>query len=421
MTPGAFQTRLSNAIFPAATVAFFSLAIFLRDPDRLLRPELWGEDGPVWYAEAYRFGLGSLVIPAGGYLNSLQRLVAIAVQPFPLAWTPFLFQSISVMIQAAPAAFLVSRRMDAAWPHRPSRYLFALLYLLMPNAPETSAGLTNSQWYLAILAFLVVVSSPPKRLVGRLVETLVLVVAGLSGPFCILLVAPALWQALASEAAHRGDAWRRLAVLMGTGLVQAAFVLILSDGRAVGPLGATPDIFVRLFAMISLGAELGYVTLSRLQGTALLPDYIPYIAALGSAGLLAIAIARGPRILAQYCLFAGGVFALALIRPLVSLTDPQWPMLLTPPAGNRYFLFPMIAWWGALFVLAASSSSIVRAVAVILVAVTAVVAIPRDWGDLFALPQTDFVARARAFDTAPPGTTMEFAIQPQGWTFTLTK
>ena len=81
----------------------------------------------------------------------------------------------------------------------------------------------------------------------------------------------------------------------------------------------------------------------------------------------------------------------------------------------------MIAWWGALFVLAGLPQRWLRGAARILLGVTVLVAVPRDWGDPLNYPPTDFAARARAFDQAPPGTTMEFNIHPPPWKFSLTK
>src|SRR5690606_21908092 len=103
---------------------------------------------------------------------------------------------------------------------------------------------------------------------------------------------------------------------------------------------------------------------------------LPYLAAVLSMLLIAVAVARGPRILAQFVIFATGVFALALAKPLVSLTQPQWPILATPPAATRYFFFPMIAWWGALFVLAGSQQWLLKSAARLLLALTLLVAVP---------------------------------------------
>lgn len=416
-----FGSRTIGRLLPRAAPWLFPLLIVLHNPRRVLAPEMWGEDGPVWYAEAYQFGLASLAIPAGGYLNSVQRLVAIAAQFLPVAWAPLFFQVASVLIQAAPAVFLVSRRMDAAWPDRASRCLFALLYLVMPNAPETAMGLTNSQWYLAILAFLLIVSTPPAGLGGRVAETLVLLVAGASGPFCVLLMPAALWELLAADRVPRREAFRRAATLAAMCLLQGTLILS-AEGRNAAPLGATLDLFLRIFSLIGLGATLGFRSVIGFSRSVFATSFVlPYFMAAASAMLIVMGLAKGPRILAQFTIFAAGVFGLALIKPLISTTDPQWPLMLSPPSGNRYFLFPMLAWWGALFVLAGLPQRGPRIAGRVLLAITVLVAVPRDWGDVFALPATDFIARAREFDAAPPGTVMEFHIQPPRWKFSLTK
>lgn len=400
----------------------FPLLIFLHNPRHLIRPELWGEDGPLWYKQAYELGIASLLVNAGGYLNSIQRLAAIALQPFPLAWMPFLFATVALLIHAAPAIFLVSKQMEAVWPDQMSRYLFAILFLVLPNAPEVAAGLTNSQWYLALLTFLILVSSVPGTRIGRLLETVVLAASGLSGPFGLLLMPTALLETWSAGSAQRPDALRRVAVLFVTGLIQIAYILATpGNGRSTAPLGASPGLFIQIVGMISLGAESGYRQVaSWAQLGFLKTSGILYIFACMSSILVIVSLIRGPRLLLQYWSFAAAAFGLSLARPLISGTEIQWPLMLTPPLGNRYLFFPMIGWLGTLLVLSTSSARWLSIFARCLLALTALWAIPNDWGDLFAIPPSDFIQRARIFDAAPAGTTMEFEIHP-GWKMTLTK
>jgi hypothetical protein len=202
--------------------------------------------------------------------------------------------------------------------------------------------------------------------------------------------------------------------------VQALLILFLS-GRGALPLGATFDLLIRIVGFISLGAGIGYSGLMKMSGGGILDTPLLYGTAVGSMALMAVALVKGPRLMRQYFIFAAGLFALALARPIVSLTEQQWPLLLRPSTGNRYFLFPIIAWWGVLFVLAGLAASPLRYIARVLLAITMLVAVPADWGDLFGFPPTDFLETAKAFDQAPPGTTMEFNQWPPGWKFSLTK
>jgi hypothetical protein len=81
--------------------------------------------------------------------------------------------------------------------------------------------------------------------------------------------------------------------------------------------------------------------------------------------------------------------------------------------GNRYFMLPMVAWICVLFTLAADRSRLLRGIGVTLLLIVLGWGIPQDW-KYMDFPRTDFVARARAFAEAPPGTTMSFPQLPPG-------
>ena len=150
--------------------------------------------------------------------------------------------------------FLVSERMSVAWPGRRSRVLFALLSLVMPNDHETFGILTNVHWYLALLCFLVLVSDPPRSIGAHALDAAILILGGLSGPFCMLLLPVALWQCAVSR---NGASYGRAAIVLLTACVQAYCLLFVGAGRSVGSLGASPMVLMKIIALIPLGAELG--------------------------------------------------------------------------------------------------------------------------------------------------------------------
>jgi hypothetical protein len=95
--------------------------------DAILNPQFWAEDGVRWYHDAYTDGLRSLLVPQVGYIASLPRVMALAVQPLPLLWAPALFNIAAIAIQVLPAAMLVGRRFMGL--NLSGRALLALLYL----------------------------------------------------------------------------------------------------------------------------------------------------------------------------------------------------------------------------------------------------------------------------------------------------
>src|SRR6202041_1206329 len=103
------------------------IVVISRRPDAILTPQFWAEDGFIWYGDAYAEGLRSLLHPDSGYLQSLPRFIALAVQPLPLLWAPVVFNTVAITIQVLPAAILVSPRFRSQ--NLPGRALLALLYL----------------------------------------------------------------------------------------------------------------------------------------------------------------------------------------------------------------------------------------------------------------------------------------------------
>ena len=415
--PGRPKGNLLDAAAQIPLWATFAVAVailFARDPAHVFYAELWGEDGWVWYPDAYHMGLRSFAIPIAGYLQIVSRLVGLAVQPFPLLWAPTLFAVSALLIQALPAVFLASDRMDQAWPHRPSRILFALFYLALPNSSEVYVNLTNAQWHLGVLAFLILVASPPQTRRQWAFDLGFLLLSALSGPFCLLLLpiaAVRVWTGWG-----RGTTLRCLALLAGAS-VQAWFVLSTVHERTMAPLGAGPRLLARIVVQqIMYGGLVGQASMPRLiDQTLWINNVIPVVAAAAGLVLVVIAVLRGPPLLRYFAAFAAAVLAGALLRPQAHETDAQWPLLALPGVGGRYWYIPMLAWLGVLFSLAAfrvPRAPWLRPVAAVLLCAFAL-GIYQDFR-LPPRPETGFVAQAAQFRRAPPGTAMAFPVLPEG-------
>jgi hypothetical protein len=410
---GAGWRGMTRPALAAWFLAFMAL-ILLRKPGVLWHAEFWGDDGWTWYPDAYNAGLRCLLWPVNGYLNSVQRLGGLAAQALPLAWAPTLFAAIALAMQAAPAAFLISPRMAAAWASFPARLCFAALFLLLPNTIEPYVNLTNAQWNLAILAFLVVAATPPVSRTGQVFDSAVLILSGLSGPFCLMLLPVAAWRAWVDR---DRTSLVRLGLLSAAALVQACCLLgVPGGGRSAAPLGAGPRMLARIVSLeVLLGAEIGYRGIAVLVKTpAWQANLWPVLTTMVGGGLTVAALWRGSRLLRQWAVFAGLVFAAALARPQVSATAPQWQVMATlPPMGNRYYYFAMLAWAGVLFTLASDHNRVLRAAALLFLMVLLGRGVPQDFAEP-RFPPTGFAALAKAFADAPPGTRRQFPVVPPG-------
>lgn len=236
---------------------FFAAALIMlsRQPDSVVNPQFWAEDGHIWFAQAYNSGwLKSLVTPYGGYLVITPRLVAGFVLLFPIHLAPLLMNLWGLAFQVLPISFLLSSR-PATLASLHTRALWAAIYILLPNTPEVHINLTNSQWHLALLACLIVLSEPPSTHIGRACDTVLLTVSGLTGPFCVLLLCLGL-----VLYRRKPYPWRRiqLLILFVASLIQILVIVYAPAMERAHVLGAGMELLIRIISgHIYLGALLG--------------------------------------------------------------------------------------------------------------------------------------------------------------------
>jgi hypothetical protein len=319
------RERVFRALSLVLLAVTFAVVLLARNPPILFKAQFWAEDGWFWYPEAYSDGVATLASPRAGYLHTLSRLVALLAQLFPLTRAPTLFAAVAFAVQLAPAVFLVSGRMALVWSSRTARVLFALAYLALPNSYETYVNLATAQSHLALLALLVLTSTPPRGRVATAFDIGTLLLAGLSGPFCLMLLPIALLQLYHQDNSARR--WR-VGLVLATALVQGSLLIASESARSHAVLGADPLLFARIVATQILGA--GFLGLNYMidlaQQSLWQSPALPLAVALVAAVLVAVAMCRGPRLLCHMVLFAGLTFAAALLVPQVSMTEPQWPL-----------------------------------------------------------------------------------------------
>lgn len=138
---------------PAAIrLAAFGLALLVlvsRGWGRLTRPELWGEDGQIFLAQALTSGFHSLLQPMAGSYFTLERLIMLgALELAPFAWLPAVVSTTCVVVSAAVASMIASPRYEWLMPSAPVRVLAAAIFCLLPGLSEMLGNLCNLNWIL---------------------------------------------------------------------------------------------------------------------------------------------------------------------------------------------------------------------------------------------------------------------------------
>ncbi|HEV3281057.1 MAG TPA: hypothetical protein VG032_05565 [Acidimicrobiales bacterium] len=391
------------------------LVTFARAPSVIVHPQLWAEDGAVFFQSAYNQGWhGPLLEAQAGYLQTFSRLIADVGLLTPLAWVPALFAGAALAVQVLPAVLVASRRFARAVPDRRVRLLLAAAYLAVPNSSEVNVDLTNAQWHLAVLAVLVVLALPATG-AWRVFDIGVIVCSGLTGPFVLSLVV------IAALVYHRRrQAWT---VVLGAISVAAAsvqiFEILTSRRPPVGPLGATAPRLVEMLGGRLIGTTLlgtSTSTSTWFTGHLLASSTILVI---GAVLVVIFAVWSGPFELKMFNLWAALVLAGSLVSPLASSHGLQWPNLIGDP-GGRYWLFPSLALLADLIWVAGQyrSRRIVAVGALLVLLSVAVFGVREDFR-YPTITAPSWPAQVHRFDRAAAGSSFVFEIRPPGWTMTL--
>ncbi|WP_157692542.1 hypothetical protein [Granulibacter bethesdensis] len=399
------------------------MTLAVRYPLGLHHATLWAEDG-IWYQNAYQYGWSSLLLPHVGYLQTASRIGALLAQPLPLGNVPFFFAVIALLIQAAPAIYVASSRFAPLVPDWRIRFLLGGFLITMPYGFEEFVILTNTQWHLALLSFLIVIAPPTVTTSGGLVESCCLAIAGLSGPFSILLTPFAAY-----ERWQRKDtaARRRLIIIGASALIQFGFLMVFHHTRTLpAPLGASISGFFKIVSVqIFIGGLAGFhgaVWISR-QAWWADSSLLPFIVTVSGLFLLAIAAKAGSPTFRKLLAFAILMLTVAIISPLAAKVEPQWQALARPGIGGRYYMMPILAWFAALLVVALQARQrLIRLVGMLLLS-TSLIGIVLDWRypDMLIVSPAGFSDSVARFQNAAPGKVISFPIRPPGWNMWLQK
>lgn len=402
-----------------ATIFLVAFALLVsRRPDAILNAQFYSEDGIYWYADAYQFGWRCLLLPLGGYLNSLSRVIGMCSLLFPFALAPLFMNLCALVAGILPIHIFLSTRFNSI-PFN-TRVLGSLLYLALPNSFELHATTTNIQWHLALAGCLVLLGRPESSRAWQIFDFLVLTLLVLDGPLGIVLIPLVLFLRWL-----RRDSRYNLALLaLVPGAIIQLLVLFIASPRRPAPNGATLMRLIDILGgQVFLSSLLGVRTFIQLFGHVKSLPLILFFAMSVGLAILSYAVWRGPIELKLLVLFAAAVLALGLMHPLATTDGDhvQWEQLQIPGCGNRYYFFPMLAFLAALIWMLADASTAAKAQRYIAMALLILlpIGIFRDWR-YRPFDDLHFKEIASDFQRAPRGTQFVIPLNP-GVSMTITK
>lgn len=388
--------------------ALLALLHFLRSPQSLLHPQFWAEDGTLYFQQAHNQGfLSTLLKPASGYLHAFPRLVAGLALLLPMERAPLVFNLSAFLLQLIPGLYLLSPRMSHLIPSRAARVAAALLYIALPASYETHVNLTNSHWYLTLTAVCILSATPALKAPVRMLESLLLVLFSLTGPFSVLflpLVAPRLLRALRGAPTDRG--LFQVVVIAAGALVQTGFALTSARIAHAVPLWGNLTL-QELLTAVSMhtffNAIFGINGCAKIYRTLPATAYGLGLLALGFLVFVALRDRVAPLLTLLY------LSALSIVLSFVfPLNDPR--LWLHPQAGPRYFLFACLFIHISLLHLALAARSL-RSIGVVLLAFAALVGIPADFRHP-RQPDVRWADHIAVFQSLPDGSDFTIPVAP---------
>jgi hypothetical protein len=400
-----------------AAFAITATVLVLRRPDAVLSPQFYADDGQIWFQQAYNDGAISLLYTYAGYFQTLSRLGAVIALYVPLSQAPLVMNLVALLVEASPPLFLLSPRMRNVGTLA-LRCVLALLYFTVPNVAELHANITNAQFNLAMLGYLIVIAEAPQSRAARIFDLAALVTMVLTGPFCILLLPVALLVKVV-----RRQAWKTvlLSVIAGGAAVQGLALLLTGHERTHQKLGASFVGFCHIIAgQIVLPVLQGRNRLHQLAHSPATATVLACVITTLTGILFFYALWRGSLELRSFILFALLLLAASLAFPTPNASTDHWGPMQMPGGAGRYWYFPEMALMATfVWLLGGDRPAALRAAAVVLLCFMTF-GVARHWR-YASLPDLHFAGFAQQFEQLPPGTSLEIPINPPGWSMTLVK
>lgn len=394
------------------TIFICTLLLISRRPDAILNPQFWAEDGKTWYADAYNYGLSSVVSTYAGYIVLPYRLVGYISLVLPLGFVPLFFNAIALGIQLIPITLLNSSLVEKFITKRTVVLWFSFIYVALPNAAEVYLNLTNIQWPLGLAAFIVLFAEEKSKLWSAYC-IIILILTGLSGPLLMLLWPIALYLCKLQKSRRN---LRNFAIITVLSLAQLLSI-ILSDFDRLGShvLGTPIDLIKMFVGQIMTGGLLGE------RNVGLAYDHFALLACLMLIGLCitGYAFINGPRVLKAFIAYSILIIG-SMLFSLKSVNGFDiWKGLTNPSGGQRYWYIPIMAWLAILSWCAFRASNIYVRWLCAVTLLLLVIGIPSDWR-LRQRPNLNFQNHVKAFTQLESGNSYTFPINPS-WQMILKK
>ncbi|EPQ1034068.1 Uncharacterised protein [Enterobacter hormaechei] len=417
----------TNRVIYFLFIFLFCFLVFVfRRPEIITNAQFWAEDGAIWYHQANTIGpLNSLILPQQGYYQTISKLVASLSLAVPVYYAPLLYNVIGISIRCFMVMFLLSNRLSMY--SLPSRVLIALFVVLMPHLEEVHANITNTHWYLSMWLFMVLIANKPASRIDKTHDIFVLVIAGLSGPF-IVFMAPVLALKMIANASGKNIFIKTINAIKSVDWFAFVFIALcvvqlltiamsFNESRNHTELGATFQLFINILSTrVFAGFALSDSGIQMLWTMDKANDVIVII----SCCLLVLALYKAKWRAWAIVIYPFTMLFLALAKPMISQTIPQWHGFEFTAAGQRYFVITSIFWFAIILLAFSRLGNAMKYVGYACAAMVLIKVAVYDFR-IEPLPDAGWSEQVEKYNSSAKGEPVRMSINPPGWVMEVIK
>lgn len=169
---------------PTATLAgLLFLLLFARNPNTLLSPHFWAEDGAVFFKDQLELGFfGAALKPLAGYTHLAPRVVAGLASLFPWRFAPLIYAVSALAVASLIGAWFSRKEYRHVVPNDWLRAAICIGVACAPTGTEILGSIANLQWYLFWLGYLLLIAPLPRSNSGRITTLATWFLIGLTAP-----------------------------------------------------------------------------------------------------------------------------------------------------------------------------------------------------------------------------------------------
>lgn len=401
------------------TICFFAICIlllFFRRTDAFFLPQFWAEDGPRWFAEAYHFGWGSLLLPQDGYFQTISRIGGLVDQLVPLLYAPFVFVLLAFVIELLPVGLILfNKQVLTDFPKQRVRIMLVLILILAPNISETYVNLTNSQWHLAFSALILIIGNGTSHRGYRLLKYLIIALSAFSGPFTVFFLPVIILKFRMQPTSEN----RTIAYILGIStFIQLLMPFLMHAARSHGLfLEISPVLLFKVIEkQIIWGGIVGPILFDHLLQFHIVFTWTIHILTVFFITTATYTVLKYSKELSLFLLFTIFVFIASYISHTSNIFD------LTINTGLRYWLLPIFFWIITIVFVATKAKSYILRLVFSGCILAFILATPFNY---FNTPyinyRAEYVNFTKQFELSSKGDILHTPINPLGFSLSLEK